>query len=69
MRKVSQPVLILQGEVDQQVTMEQARMLERAAREAGNPTSQRAFSRASITCFCPQRRALNANIQNLRPTA
>ena len=36
MRKVSQPVLILQGEVDQQVTMEQARMLERAAREAGN---------------------------------
>jgi alpha-beta hydrolase superfamily lysophospholipase len=35
-RKVRQPVLILQGELDRQVTAEQAGMLERAAREAGN---------------------------------
>lgn len=36
MRKVRQPVLILQGRLDQQVTAEQARMLEEAARAAGN---------------------------------
>jgi dienelactone hydrolase len=35
-RKVRQPVLILQGALDRQVTAEQAAMLERAAREAGN---------------------------------
>lgn len=35
-RKVRQPVLILQGEIDRQVTAEQARMLEQAARAAGN---------------------------------
>lgn len=36
MRKVRQPVLILQGALDQQVTAEQARMLEEAARAGGN---------------------------------
>jgi uncharacterized protein len=35
-RKVRQPILILQGALDRQVTAEQAEMLERAAREAGN---------------------------------
>lgn len=35
-RKVRQPVLILQGALDQQVTAEQARMLEAAARRGGN---------------------------------
>jgi dienelactone hydrolase len=35
-RKVRQPVLILQGALDRQVTAEQAAILERAAREAGN---------------------------------
>jgi len=35
-RKVHQPILILQGELDQQVTADQAPMLEKAAREAGN---------------------------------
>jgi fermentation-respiration switch protein FrsA (DUF1100 family) len=34
--KVRQPVLILQGEIDQQVTADQAPMLEKAARAAGN---------------------------------
>ncbi|MEK6286857.1 MAG: alpha/beta fold hydrolase [Acidobacteriota bacterium] len=35
-RKVRQPILILQGELDRQVTADQAEMLEKAAREAGN---------------------------------
>jgi dienelactone hydrolase len=35
-RKVRQPVLILQGALDRQVTAEQAAMLEKAARDAGN---------------------------------
>ena len=35
-RKVRQPILILQGELDQQVTADQADMLAKAAREAGN---------------------------------
>ncbi|HEY0323519.1 MAG TPA: alpha/beta fold hydrolase [Pyrinomonadaceae bacterium] len=35
-RKVRQPVLILQGALDKQVTAEQARMLEEAARAGGN---------------------------------
>jgi uncharacterized protein len=34
--KVRQPILILQGALDQQVTVEQARMLEEAARKGGN---------------------------------
>jgi uncharacterized protein len=34
--KVRQPILILQGELDRQVTAEQAGMLEQAARAAGN---------------------------------
>ena len=36
-RRVRQPVLILQGATDLQVTADQAPMLERALREAGNP--------------------------------
>jgi alpha-beta hydrolase superfamily lysophospholipase len=36
MRRVRQPVLILQGALDQQVTAEQAQMLEQAARRGGN---------------------------------
>jgi dipeptidyl aminopeptidase/acylaminoacyl peptidase len=35
-RKVRQPVLILQGALDRQITAEQATMLEKAARGAGN---------------------------------
>ena len=35
-RKVRQPLLILQGALDRQITAEQADILERAAREAGN---------------------------------
>ena len=35
-RKVRQPILILQGALDRQVTADQAAMLEQAAREAGN---------------------------------
>jgi len=35
-RKVHQPILILQGEVDRQITAEQAALLEQAAREGGN---------------------------------
>jgi hypothetical protein len=35
-RKVRQPILILHGALDRQVTIEQAAMLERAARAAGN---------------------------------
>ncbi|HKP87344.1 MAG TPA: alpha/beta fold hydrolase [Blastocatellia bacterium] len=35
-RKVRQPILILQGALDRQVTADQADMIERAAREAGN---------------------------------
>lgn len=35
-RKVHQPILILQGALDQQVTADQAEMLTKAAREAGN---------------------------------
>lgn len=35
-RKVRQPILILQGELDRQVTADQATMLENASREAGN---------------------------------
>jgi dienelactone hydrolase len=35
-RKVRQPILILQGELDRQVTADQAEMLAKAAREAGN---------------------------------
>lgn len=35
-RKVRQPILILQGALDRQVTAEQAAMLEKAARAAGN---------------------------------
>lgn len=34
--KVRQPILILQGALDQQVTAEQARMLEETARKSGN---------------------------------
>ena len=34
--KVRQPVLILQGEIDRQVTADQAPMIEKAARAAGN---------------------------------
>ena len=36
MRRMRQPVLILQGALDRQVTADQAPLLERAAREAGN---------------------------------
>jgi alpha-beta hydrolase superfamily lysophospholipase len=36
MRKVSQPVLILQGALDRQVTADQATMLEQAAQSSGN---------------------------------
>jgi dipeptidyl aminopeptidase/acylaminoacyl peptidase len=35
-RKVRQPILIVQGALDRQVTAEQAGMLEKAAREGGN---------------------------------
>jgi hypothetical protein len=35
-RKVRQPILILQGELDRQVTADQAQMLARSARDAGN---------------------------------
>jgi dienelactone hydrolase len=35
-RRVKQPILILQGEFDRQVTADQAALLERAARDAGN---------------------------------
>jgi dienelactone hydrolase len=35
-RKVHQPTLILQGEIDRQVTADQAEMIAKAAREAGN---------------------------------
>ena len=35
-RKVRQPLLILQGALDRQITAEQADILERAARDAGN---------------------------------
>lgn len=35
-RKVRQPILILQGALDRQITAEQAGMLEQAARAAGN---------------------------------
>jgi dienelactone hydrolase len=35
-RKVRQPILILQGELDRQVTADQADLLAKAAREAGN---------------------------------
>lgn len=35
-RKVRQPILILQGALDQQITADQADMLAKAAREAGN---------------------------------
>ena len=35
-RKVRQPILILQGELDRQVTADQAELLAKAAREAGN---------------------------------
>jgi len=35
-RRVRQPILILQGALDRQVTAEQATMLEQAARQAGN---------------------------------
>lgn len=35
-RKVRQPILILQGELDRQVTADQAEMIAKAAREAGN---------------------------------
>jgi len=35
-RKVRQPILVLQGGLDHQVTPEQAPMLEKAARDAGN---------------------------------
>jgi fermentation-respiration switch protein FrsA (DUF1100 family) len=35
-RKVRQPIFIVQGALDQQVTADQAEMLAKAAREAGN---------------------------------
>ena len=35
-RKVRQPILILQGELDRQVTADQAELIAKAAREAGN---------------------------------
>jgi dienelactone hydrolase len=35
-RKVRQPILILQGELDRQISADQAEMIARAAREAGN---------------------------------
>jgi fermentation-respiration switch protein FrsA (DUF1100 family) len=35
-RKVRQPILILQGALDRQITAEQADLLEKAARDAGN---------------------------------
>jgi len=35
-RKVRQPILLLQGSLDHQITPEQATMLEQAARESGN---------------------------------
>jgi dipeptidyl aminopeptidase/acylaminoacyl peptidase len=35
-RRVRQPILILQGEIDRQVTADQAEMLAKAARDAGN---------------------------------
>jgi hypothetical protein len=44
-RKVRQPILILQGELDRQVTAEQAEMIAKAAREAGNrDVSERVFT-------------------------
>ena len=35
-RKVRQPILIMQGSLDRQITPEQATLLEQAAREGGN---------------------------------
>jgi uncharacterized protein len=35
-RKVKQPILILQGELDRQITADQAELLNKAAREGGN---------------------------------
>jgi hypothetical protein len=44
-RKVRQPILILQGELDRQVTADQAEMIAKAAREAGNrDVSARVFT-------------------------
>ncbi|MFY9572675.1 MAG: alpha/beta fold hydrolase [Blastocatellia bacterium] len=44
-RKVRQPILILQGELDRQVTADQAELLAKAAAEGGNPNvTSRVFS-------------------------
>lgn len=68
-RKVRQPILILQGELDQQVTMDQARMLEEAARKAGNKdVTVRVFPRLNHL-FLPARTGAEREYANLETYA
>lgn len=52
-RKVRQPILILQGEIDRQVTAEQAITLEQAALAAGNHGVTRSIYRGLNHLFLP----------------
>jgi hypothetical protein len=60
-RLVRQPVLILQGALDRQVTAGQATLLEEALTAAETSMSQSAFSRTSIICFFRPRQEPSAN--------
>jgi len=52
-RNVRQPILILQGEIDRQVTAEQATWLEQAALDAGNHGVTRSIYRGLNHLFLP----------------
>ncbi len=68
-RKVRQPILILQGELDQQVTMDQARMLEESARKSGNKeVTVRVFPRLNHL-FLPAKSGAEREYANLETYA
>jgi hypothetical protein len=68
-RKVRQPILILQGGLDHQITPEQASMLETAAREGGNKeVTKRIFPRLNHL-FLPATTGSTTEYSSLATTA
>ena len=68
-RKVQQPILILQGTFDRQITAEQADMLEKAAREGGNTNVTKHIFPTLNHLFLPSKTGAVAEYTTLQITA
>jgi alpha-beta hydrolase superfamily lysophospholipase len=68
-RKTRQPILILQGELDHQVTADQAEMLDRAAREAGNKDVTKRVYAGLNHLFLPAKTGAASEYSSLSATA